>query len=596
MNPEVKDLVLRVHTRIESDKSESRPKGDRTESVLPKCASDGLFVDCETTTEELGQKLNFGFYRKCKLLNGEYVTIEEGIIVADDLEEREGKKAVQSLYQFARTHKADTICGKFAKIRICSRSEFIKKVLFPWVILRKAVIVGAHLAFDLSVCSVAYHEHKTENGFSSELAARYRGKENKRYPRLRDVPRNSRTTFLELSGGTGPYKCGKKFRGRFLDVLTLAFAMRNAHFSLKSACEEWKVPGKLDHKPTGEVTLEEINYCRGDVAATLRLLNAQLREYETYPISLPPEKAISPASLAKSFKDSMGLEKPAVKFTNLPEWIHGVAMESYYGGRSEVRIRNVEVPVVLLDYTSNYPASAALLNTWNLEIAATIEIEDITNEVKTILTSVNHNTLLDSTFWAQLNFMAKVVPDGQLLPVRTVFSEESGAEDTNIGLNPLFSSSGLWSTGPDLANAALHSHPIKIVKAMRLVPSDSQTGLIDNIPIGNRVIDPTKDNPYITWVEEKEVTKGEKRNFIKCLLNSGGYGLAVELNRKRFGKNNPQRIRIWAGENELPPITNTEFEEPGKWYMPWIGSLVTGGGRLLLGIVEKEVLARGGHF
>jgi len=80
-------------------------------------------------------------------------------------------------------------------------------------------------------------------------------------------------------------------------------------------------------------------------------------------------------SLAKSFKKSMGLERPAVKFHDLPDWIHGVAMQSYYGGRSEVRIRDVELPVVLLDYTSNYPASAALLNTWHLEIAKTIEIK-----------------------------------------------------------------------------------------------------------------------------------------------------------------------------------------------------------------------------
>jgi hypothetical protein len=92
------------------------------------------------------------------------------------------------------------------------------------------------------------------------------------------------------------------------------------------------------------VTLDEIKYCREDVAATLRLLNAQRREYETYPISLQPERAMSPASLAKSFKESMGLAKPSVRF-HLPDWVHGVAMQSYYGGRSEVRIRDVELPV-----------------------------------------------------------------------------------------------------------------------------------------------------------------------------------------------------------------------------------------------------------
>jgi hypothetical protein len=596
MNPEIKNLVLRVHTRLKSDNPKPRASRHREKRNLPKWAPEALVLDCETSTEELGQKLNFGVYRKCKLVKGEYVTAEEGIIVADRLEEREGKEAVELLQRFACTHKADTTCGRFAKIRVYSRSEFVEKVFYPWAVLRKAVIVGANLPFDLSVLSVAYHEHKTENGFSSELAARYRKKENKRYPRLRDVPKNSRTSFLDLSGGTGAYKCGKRFRGRFLDVLTFAFAMRNTHFSLGSACGQWDVPGKLDHKPSGKVTLEEIKYCREDVAATLRLLNAQMTEYETYPILLPPESAVSPASLAKSFKETMGLERPLIKFNRLPNRIHGIAMQAYFGGRSEVRIRDVELPVVLLDYTSNYPASAALLNTWNLEIAEKIRIKDFTKEARAILRSVSPHKVRERKFWSQLNFIAKVVPDGQFLPGRTVFSEESGAEDTNIGWNPLFSSSGIWFTAPDLANAVLHGHAIKIMKAIRLDPIRIQDGIANKIPLGNRIIDPIQDNPYVAWVEEKEVTKGEKRNFIKCLLNAGGYGLTAELNRKRFGKNNPQKIRVWTGEKELPPITSTEFEEPGKWYFPWTGSLITGGGRLLLGVLEKEVLTLGGSF
>jgi hypothetical protein len=191
-----------------------------------------------------------------------------------------------------------------------------------------------------------------------------------------------------------------------------------------------------------------------------------------------------------------------------------MACVNHYGGRSEVRIRNVELPAVLLDYTSNYPASAALLNTWDLEIAEEIEIKDITKEATTILASVTLNKLRDPTFWARLNFIAKVAPDGQLLPVRTVFSEDSGGEDTNIGLNPLFSSFGLWFTGLDLANAVLHGHAIKIVKeAIRLDPIGKQDGLAKRIPIGNRIINPRKDNPYVAWVEAKGSNAGGETKF-----------------------------------------------------------------------------------
>lgn len=83
MNPEVKGLALRVHTRID-DPSPFQPRGQKPfELRPPKWSKHALVIDCETTTEELGQKLNFGFYRKCKLIHEEYETIEEGIIIAD---------------------------------------------------------------------------------------------------------------------------------------------------------------------------------------------------------------------------------------------------------------------------------------------------------------------------------------------------------------------------------------------------------------------------------------------------------------------------------------------------------------------------------
>jgi len=36
-------------------------------------------------------------------------------------------------------------------------------------------------------------------------------------------------------------------------------------------------------------------------------------------------------------------------------------MSSYYGGRTEVRIRNKEIPVTYLDFTSMYPTVYSLL-------------------------------------------------------------------------------------------------------------------------------------------------------------------------------------------------------------------------------------------
>ena len=56
MNPEIKDLVLRVHTKVENNSSPKRKSKESSELRLPKWANDALIIDCETTTEELGQK------------------------------------------------------------------------------------------------------------------------------------------------------------------------------------------------------------------------------------------------------------------------------------------------------------------------------------------------------------------------------------------------------------------------------------------------------------------------------------------------------------------------------------------------------------
>lgn len=66
MNPEVKDLVLRVHTRI--DGANPFPlEQNRFELPSPKWPKYALLIDGETTTEELGQKLNFAFFPRVRI-------------------------------------------------------------------------------------------------------------------------------------------------------------------------------------------------------------------------------------------------------------------------------------------------------------------------------------------------------------------------------------------------------------------------------------------------------------------------------------------------------------------------------------------------
>src|SRR5207245_2417919 len=115
------------------------------------------------------------------------------------------------------------------------------------------------------------------------------------------------------------------------------------------------LPQKIEHNPTGKVTLEEIEYARQDVRCTAALLNAAKKEFDLHrDLSLDPCKAYSPASVAKNVLEAMRIKKLQKQF-KVSDEILGIAMESYMGGRSETQLRHAEVPVVPVDFTSEYP-------------------------------------------------------------------------------------------------------------------------------------------------------------------------------------------------------------------------------------------------
>ncbi len=63
---------------------------------------------------------------------------------------------------------------------------------------------------------------------------------------------------------------------------------------------DW-VHQKIDHEPSGRVTLDELTYCRGDVQCTQDLLNCAKAEFDVYGLpDLLPDKAYSPASIGKA--------------------------------------------------------------------------------------------------------------------------------------------------------------------------------------------------------------------------------------------------------------------------------------------------------
>lgn len=578
--PEPTPVFVRVHTRVENEE----PRKDREWKLPTKWANFALVFDCETTTD-IHQDLNFLWWRFCELKDGQYLCQREGVVYADDL----AKESVELIRDYARRRSADVEDGCPEDIRVQSRTQFVNGEF--WKALHTgAIVVNFNAPFDLSRLALEYRRAQKKNSGWSMVLWKYKGQPDKLKPKLTIKPKDSRSAFIKLAGGDPANRL--VYQGRFLDLSVLGWALRNRHMTLEGFLNSFHLEGKIEHEPTGRVTKKELTYGRRDVERTVALLNAMKREYDGFPLDLPPERAMSAASITKAFLDEMRIKQPAHKF-NLPQEILGKCMQAYYGGRSEIRIRHQEVPVVVCDTTSEYPSVAALLNVWSLLTAANLRVLDCTDEARKVLDRTSAKNLLDSSTWKKLAFFASLKPDGDVLPVRAFYSETG---DTNIGVNPLTCDEPIWYAGPDLAASKLKTKRTpRIIRAFRLAPMSIQHGT-KSTSIGARTIDPTEDDFFRAIIEErKTLPKSHPHYLLLKIIANALYGVFAELNKYEYGKNDAKQLGVFSGERRFTETTCV-VERPGRWQFPPAAALITAGGRLMLAILEHMVEQRKGTY
>src|SRR5439155_12963893 len=132
-----------------------------------------------------------------------------------------------------------------------------------------------------------------------------------------------------------------------------------------------------------------IDYNRRDALATQELLKRLRVEFDRHPVSLLPDHAYSPASLAKAYLDAMGITPLASRSRGVTKRHLGAAMSAYFGGRAECHIRRVPVPVTYTDFLSMYPTVNSLLGLWRFVIADLLTVEEPTTEARELLARVS---------------------------------------------------------------------------------------------------------------------------------------------------------------------------------------------------------------
>ena len=505
-------------------------------------------------------------------------------------------------------------------LELRTRDGFADDVFFARVYQLRATIIGFNLPFDLSRLAIKHGSARAPldgdtggmwGGFTFRLSRQ------KIYPNVIVRHRSKNAASIKFAAtmrqrnsrgqrNRGVYTPVR--RGHFVDVKTLANALFARSFSLATLSKFLQVPNpKLDfEKFDGPITADMLRYAVRDVQATWECHAELTTRFKRLSLTRTlPEKVYSEAGIGKGYLKQMGIAPWREVQPDVPPALLGTIMGSYYGGRSEVRIRREVRQVMLCDFLSMYPTVCTLMGLWRFATASGITWRDSADDTRALLDAADLNALQSPATWARLATLVRVVPDSEIYPVRAAYDGEA---QSTIGANCLSADRPLWFTLADCIVAKLLSGKTpRVVEALSFTPEPVQPGLEPIDIAGNPEyrVDPNTTDFFTRVIELRQSVKvrmkaatGDERtrldteqNSLKICANSTSYGIWIEVNVETLPKRRP--LTVHSTTSDPFSFASDKAEQPGRYFHPLLGSLITGAARLMLAITERLITDNG---
>jgi DNA polymerase III epsilon subunit-like protein len=603
------------------------PEGaDRDSRPLKSWRRPGAMLVFDTETRvDAAQRLTFGSFR---FIDADECLIES-LFYANDLP----KKDLRTLERYVAHYRESA-----QRLRLLTLREFLTGNkedyggLFKAVYKGRCLFVAFNHPFDLSRIAHDFTKARKRfaGGFSlgiwpdprtSELELRHKYR-----PRIAIKHIDSKRSMIRFTAREEPDEEDlipegsttstpdeyHIFRGHFLDLHTLAYALTDRNYSLETACEAFGVEHKKQHVARhGVVTHQYIAYNRRDVLATSELAIKLLEEYDKHPVSafLQETKAYSPASIGKAYLRAMRIKPILERQRSFPKHHVGYAQSAFFGGRTSAHIRKVAVPVVYTDFLSMYPTVNSLMDLWRIVTARRIRVIDhCQSEVQRFLDELTPVDLFKPATWKTLPAFVRVIPNGDILPSRARYSVASN--DWQVALNHLYAGSdnpddALWFSLADIvASKILYGRIPHIVDAFRIEAHGILGGLKSTQLRGAVNVDPRTQDFFRVVIEERkrssrrtdlsELEKARLNKTLKVLANAASYGIYGEMIREESEK----KVNVTCHGIDAEPYTCrvAHPDVPRDYCFPPLASLITGAARLMLALLEHCVTKEGGTY
>jgi hypothetical protein len=553
-----------------------------------------LVFDTETATDA-AQALRFGTYQVWKGA----VLRQAGIFSEPSLSDEEKS----TLAEYAATHG----------LKLMPTREFVESIFYGIAYEYRATIIGFNLPFDISRLAVNHGSARGKamrGGFSFQLSEdRYKLRVQVKHLSARAAliqftkpRRRFDTKGMRRRGLPQPVR-----RGTFIDVKTIAAALTSRSFSLGKLADfletEHRKLATDDHG--APITPEYIGYAANDVQVTWECYQKLAAKFEEHKLTETRlSQILSEAGIGKGYLKQMGIQPWRALQADFPDWLIGIIISSYYGGRSEVHLRRVITQVLYCDFLSMYPTVCTLMGLFRFVIGKGVTWRDSTGETRRLLESVSLADLRDPETWRSLATLVKVIPDEDIFPLRAKYD---GPQAT-IGLNHLTADFPLWFTLADcIAAKLLTGKAPRIIEALTFEPGEMQSGLNSIAIAGNPAfrIDPSRDDFYRRLIDLRSETKARlasasgaeaarlksEEQALKIIANATSYGIFVEVNVSDLDER--EQRQCFGPKGEPFAILTDKSEEPGRYFHPLLASLITGAARLMLAITETLAIQAG---
>jgi hypothetical protein len=563
-----------IAIRAYSERPGREPLGTRVPQI-DEPSEWTLVFDCETTVDA-AQRLRFGFYqvRRGTVLEEEGVFFDEAALEV-------GEEAL--LRDYCRTYQ----------LKLITVAEFCTAVFLRYGFDRLAMVVGFNLPFDISRMAVGHGSARREmrGGFSFDLTG------NPVDPRIRVKHLSARAALIDFGvpGEQETSRAWRKrgqrvraYRGHFVDIKTLASALLSRRFSLQTLAAHLNTPTeKHETDEHGTITEAYLKYARADVQVTWECFQELGKRYAEHELAKNPDRMISEASIGKAYLQQMGIKPLLGCDPSFPRERFGELFCAYYGGRAEVRIRREIREVLYCDFKSMYPTVNSLMGLWRFVIGQGMQVEETTSTTQAFLAAVTLEDLQKPETWKKLCTVVQVMPQDDVLPVRRKYDDQT----FTIGLNRLTTAEPFWYTLADcIVSKLVTGRCPRILKAFTYRPGPLQEGLQPAKILGldDFTIDPRTEDFFKRLVDLRDQAKAAgntAEKALKIIANSTSYGIFIEVNRDDAPKAEP--LSVFGPNGEHLKIATKAIEDPGRYFNPLLGVLITGAARLMLGIAER---------